>query len=464
MTIDIRVPTLGESVVEATVARWHKREGEQVRQGEVLAELETDKVSVEVVADHDGVLAEILKREGEDVAVGEILARLEEGALGGGAEGEAGGKAISEAGSRQVASASGDQAQVQVQPAEAQSGATPAVSGSRLADGQRPPSPLARRIAAEYNIDLSQVKSSSPHGRVTKDDVLQYLEQQQEQARQQSQAQAQGQVSARDGAATARVPSAVPAGEGAPSAPPALEPPPILTAEPRREERIRLSRRRLTIAQRLVEAQHTAAMLTTFNEVDMSAILAVRARHREEFKQRYGISLGFMSFFTKAVVGALKAFPYLNAELQGRELLVKHYYDIGIAVSTDEGLVVPVVRDADRKSFVEIEREIAELARRARSNELTLADLQGGTFTITNGGVFGSLLSTPILNGPQVGILGMHKVQERPVVVDGQVVVRPMMYVALSYDHRVVDGREAVQFLVRVKELLEDPERLLLEG
>ncbi|WP_069801206.1 2-oxoglutarate dehydrogenase complex dihydrolipoyllysine-residue succinyltransferase [Thermogemmatispora onikobensis] len=457
MAIDIRVPPLGESVVEATVARWHKREGEQVRQGEVLAELETDKVSVEVTADHDGVLTEIVKREGEDVAVGEVLARLEEAAV---ATGASAASATGEARPSPEASAPSQQVRAEVQPESIPSGA-------RLADGQRPPSPLARRIAAEYNIDLSQVKSSSPHGRVTKDDVLHYLEQQQ--ALQQGQAPAQAQLQAQSQpsqpAATAPVTAQPGRGDGASAtAGPVLEPPPLLPLESRREERIRLSRRRLTIAQRLVEAQHTAAMLTTFNEVDMSAILAVRARHREEFKQRYSISLGFMSFFTKAVVGALKAFPYLNAELQGRELLVKHYYDIGIAVSTDEGLVVPVVRDADRKSFVEIEREIAELARRARSNELTLADLQGGTFTITNGGVFGSLLSTPILNGPQVGILGMHKVQERPVVVDGQVVVRPMMYVALSYDHRVVDGREAVQFLVRVKELLEDPERLLLEG
>ncbi|RAQ94550.1 2-oxoglutarate dehydrogenase complex dihydrolipoyllysine-residue succinyltransferase [Thermogemmatispora tikiterensis] len=462
MAIDIRVPTLGESVVEATVARWYKHEGEQVRQGEVLAELETDKVSVEVTAEHDGVLAEILKREGEDVAVGEVLARLAEAAVGEGvsAASTAGGAPTSRA-----VPAQARQEQAAVQPGSA-------ASGSRLADGQRPPSPLARRIAAEYNIDLSQVRSSSPHGRVTKDDVLQYLEQQQ--ALQQGQGQSPGQQqsaqsvtaapSRGDGTTATATPAVPAAGERTAATGPALEPPPLPISEPRREERIRLSRRRLTIAQRLVEAQHTAAMLTTFNEVDMSAILAVRARHREEFKQRYGISLGFMSFFTKAVVGALKAFPYLNAELQGRELLVKHYYDIGIAVSTDEGLVVPVVRDADRKSFVEIEREIAELARRARNNELTLTDLQGGTFTITNGGVFGSLLSTPILNGPQVGILGMHKVQERPVVVDGQVVVRPMMYVALSYDHRVVDGREAVQFLVRVKELLEDPERLLLEG
>jgi 2-oxoglutarate dehydrogenase E2 component (dihydrolipoamide succinyltransferase) len=417
MTIEVRVPPLGESVVEATVASWRKQEGEPVRRDEVLAELETDKVSVEVRAEQDGVLQQILKHEGEDVRVGEVLARLEEGPAGA----------------------------VAAQPAASQ-------RAPHATDGPRPPSPLARRIAAEYNVDLAQVKSSSPHGRVTKDDVLHYLEQQ---ARQRTEAAPTAQPPV-----TAGPPPGQQAGETA--AAPAVAP--LFTLESRREERIKLSRRRQTIAQRLVEAQHTAAMLTTFNEVDMSAIMALRARHREEFKQRYGISLGFMSFFTKAVVGALKAFPWLNAELQGKELVVKYYYDIGIAVSTDEGLVVPVVRDADRKSFVEIEREIAGLAQRARSGQLTLAELQGGTFTITNGGVFGSLLSTPILNGPQVGILGMHKVEERPVVVAGQIVVRPMMYVALSYDHRVVDGREAVQFLVRVKELVEDPEKLLLEG
>lgn len=235
-------------------------------------------------------------------------------------------------------------------------------------------------------------------------------------------------------------------------------------AVPKREERVRLSRRRQTIAQRLVETQHAAAMLTTFNEIDMSAVIDVRNRRKEAFKERHNTSLGFMSFFTKAVVGALKAFPRLNAEIQGNELVIKHYYDIGIAVGVEEGLVVPVVRDADRKSFAEIESEIAELAKKARSNLLSLAELQGGTFTITNGGVYGSLMSTPILNGPQAGILGMHKIEQRPVAVKGEIVIRPMMYVALSYDHRIVDGSEAVRFLVRVKELVEDPETLLLEG
>jgi 2-oxoglutarate dehydrogenase E2 component (dihydrolipoamide succinyltransferase) len=315
-----------------------------------------------------------------------------------------------------------------------------------LADSHRPPSPLARRIAAEYNVDISQVKGNSGHGRVTKDDVINYLEQ------------------SKSGSLPALAPTPAPA-PAAPRPVAALAPAPQLApAMEQREERVRLSRRRQTIAQRLVEVQHTAAMLTTFNEIDMSAIMDVRKRRKDAFKERHQVSLGFMSFFTKAVVGALKAFPRVNAEIQGNEMILKHYYDIGIAVSAEEGLVVPVVRGADSKSFAEIEREIADLAKRARENKLGLAELQGGTFTITNGGIFGSLMSTPILNGPQVGILGMHAIQQRPVAVDGQIVIRPMMYVALSYDHRIVDGSEAVRFLVRVKELAEDPESLLLEG
>jgi 2-oxoglutarate dehydrogenase E2 component (dihydrolipoamide succinyltransferase) len=295
-------------------------------------------------------------------------------------------------------------------------------------------------------VDISQVKGNSGHGRVTKDDVINYLEQ------------------SKSGSLPALAPTPAPA-PAAPRPVAALAPAPQLApAMEQREERVRLSRRRQTIAQRLVEVQHTAAMLTTFNEIDMSAIMDVRKRRKDAFKERHQVSLGFMSFFTKAVVGALKAFPRVNAEIQGNEMILKHYYDIGIAVSAEEGLVVPVVRGADSKSFAEIEREIADLAKRARENKLGLAELQGGTFTITNGGIFGSLMSTPILNGPQVGILGMHAIQQRPVAVDGQVVIRPMMYVALSYDHRIVDGSEAVRFLVRVKELAEDPESLLLEG
>jgi 2-oxoglutarate dehydrogenase E2 component (dihydrolipoamide succinyltransferase) len=296
-------------------------------------------------------------------------------------------------------------------------------------------SPEARRLAEEHNVDLSKVTGTGPVGRIMAADVEQALAQ----------------------------PTAPPPATPAPT--PAAQPPARpASPSPAREERARMSRRRQVIAQRLVEAQRTAAMLTTFNEVDMTAVMALRTKRRDAFKERHGVSLGFMSFFTRAAVGALKAFPRLNAEIQGDEIVLKHYYDIGIAVSAEEGLVVPVVRDADRKSFAEIEREIAQLADRARKNTLTLDDLRGGTFTITNGGVFGSLLSTPILNPPQVGILGMHKIEPRPVVVDGQIVVRPMMYLALSYDHRIVDGREAVQFLVRVKELVEDPESLLLEG
>lgn len=430
MSAEISVPALGESIVDAVIATWLKKEGDEVKQGEALVELETDKVNVEVSAEQSGVLQKILKKEGDVVAVGDVLGMI------------------------------GDRVEV---PGGARPEA-PAVQQPALpaADGQRSVSPLARRIADEYSVDLSQVRSQSPHGRITKDDVISYMEKTTER-----------QVT---GEPTVTVPSLQLSG-GAPATPAVVEAParevpaapaitqPSIQPQPGgREERVRLSRRRQTIAQRLVEAQHTAAMLTTFNEIDMSAVMEVRTRRKESFRERHGISLGFMSFFTKAVVGALKAFPRLNAEIQGNEMVLKYYYDIGIAVGAEEGLVVPVLRDADRKSFAEIEREIADLAKRARENKLTLAELQGGTFTITNGGVFGSLLSTPILNAPQVGILGMHKIEQRPVVVDGQVVVRPMMYVALSYDHRIVDGREAVQFLVKVKELVEDPETLLLEG
>lgn len=430
MSAEISVPALGESIVDAVIATWLKKEGDEVKQGEALVELETDKVNVEVSAEQSGVLQKILKKEGDVVAVGDVLGMI------------------------------GDRVEV---PGGARPEA-PAVQQPALpaADGQRSVSPLARRIADEYSVDLSQVRSQSPHGRITKDDVISYMEKTTER-----------QVT---GEPTVTVPSLQVSG-GAPATPAVVEAParevpaapaitqPSIQPQPGgREERVRLSRRRQTIAQRLVEAQHTAAMLTTFNEIDMSAVMEVRTRRKESFRERHGISLGFMSFFTKAVVGALKAFPRLNAEIQGNEMVLKYYYDIGIAVGAEEGLVVPVLRDADRKSFAEIEREIADLAKRARENKLTLAELQGGTFTITNGGVFGSLLSTPILNAPQVGILGMHKIEQRPVVVDGQVVVRPMMYVALSYDHRIVDGREAVQFLVKVKELVEDPETLLLEG
>ncbi len=428
MSVEVRVPSLGESIVDATIASWLKHEGDTIHLGDALVELETDKINVEVNAEQEGVLQKIVKQAGDVVAVGEVL-------------GVIGDASVAAPGTAHSSTTSTAEAEAQTQLLAKK----PALSASSAAESQRPPSPLARRIAAEHNVDISQVRGSSPHGRVTKDDVITYLEQNVQQT-----------------------PPSVP-----PQAEPARTPAPVpvtpLAVLPTangngREEHVRMSRRRQTIAQRLVEAQHTAAMLTTFNEVDMSAIMEVRSRRKDAFKERHNVSLGFMSFFTKATLGALKAFPRLNAEIQGNELILKHYYDIGIAVSTDEGLIVPVLRDADRKSFAEIERDVAELAKRARANALALSDLQGGTFTITNGGVFGSLLSTPILNAPQVGILGMHKIEQRPIALNGQVVIRPMMYLALSYDHRIVDGSEAVRFLVKIKELIEDPESLLLEG
>jgi 2-oxoglutarate dehydrogenase E2 component (dihydrolipoamide succinyltransferase) len=444
MSTEVRVPTLGESIVDATIASWLKKEGDQVQRGETLVELETDKVNVEVSAEQDGVLQKIVKQEGEVVTVDEVIAVIGEGAVAAATNGT---------------SAPAETANAQ-KPTPVQRQSTGALEAMRPSTGsletqrqptgaldvQRPPSPLARRIAAEHNLDISQIRGSSPHGRVTKDDVIQYMEQSTQ--------------------PTAPIPR-ITTVETPTSPAPSVQPQQVggqAAVSARPEERVRMSRRRQTIAQRLVEAQHTAAMLTTFNEIDMSAIMEVRSRRKEAFKERHSVSLGFMSFFTKAVVGALKAFPRLNAEIQGNDMILKRYYDIGIAVGAEEGLVVPVVRDADHKSFAEIEREIADLARRARDNKLSLAELLGGTFTITNGGVFGSLLSTPILNGPQVGILGMHKIEQRPIALNGQVVIRPMMYLALSYDHRIVDGSEAVRFLVRIKELLEDPEVLLLEG
>ncbi len=407
MPIEIRVPVLAESVLEATVGRWLKKEGEPVATGEPVVELETDKVNAEVPADQAGVLQKILKREGETVRPGDVLGIL------------------AEAPSAEVE--------------------TPVPSE---AEGEGRATPMARKIAEELGLDLREVPGTGAGGRVTKEDVQAYarMREQVEESIQQRPAEEE---------------PAPPVEEVKPPVTPVMTPP---TPSARAETRQRLSRRRLTIARRLVEAQHTAAMLTTFNEVDMSAVMALRAKWKERFQQQYGVSLGFMPFFVKAVIGALREFPQLNAELQGEELVLKHYYDIGIAIGDPEGLVVPVLRDADKMNFVQIEKAIAQFVEKARTHTLTLDDLQGGTFTITNGGVFGSLLSTPILNPPQVGILGMHRIQERPVVVDGQIVIRPMMYLALSYDHRVVDGREAVLFLVKVKQLIEDPERLLLEG
>ncbi|WP_372007562.1 2-oxoglutarate dehydrogenase complex dihydrolipoyllysine-residue succinyltransferase [Paenibacillus chitinolyticus] len=419
---DIKVPELGESITEATISKWLVTEGSTVSQGDLLLELETDKVNLEISAEQDGVLSEIRKQEGDNVSVGEIV-----GVIGAssGAPASAAPAAAPEAPKAAEAPAATPAAEA---PAKA-----PAASAAASDSASLAASPAARKLARERGIDLSQVKSQDPIGRVYQDDVKSH------------------------GTQPASAPAAAKSGGAGQAAQQAVPGKPV--------ERKRMSRRRQTIANRLVEAQHTAAMLTTFNEVDMTAILDVRKRRKQAFLDKHDVGLGFMSFFTKAVVGALKKFPHLNAEIDGDDIVVKQFYDIGIAVSAKEGLVVPVVREADRLSFADIEKQIGDLAGKARANTLALSDLQGGTFTITNGGVFGSLLSTPILNAPQVGILGMHKIQIRPVAIDAERMEnRPMMYIALSYDHRIVDGSEAVRFLVTVKELLEDPESLLLEG
>ncbi len=442
MTFEVRVPTLGESIVEATVSKWLKREGEYVAAGEPLLEIETDKVNLEVAAEASGIIQSIAAGEGTTVAINDLLAVI----------------TPSETRAPDI-SASPPQPVAPPQPEPTQS----PNGGDALA------TPVAQRVAAEYEIDIQAISGSGPGGRVTKEDVLKHVQQPPTPV-----APPQLPMPAVTPPTPPVTPVVLPPGPSQPTAPPASPTlsatpalPPILktTADAsRREERLRMTRRRQTIARRLVEAQQTAAMLTTFNEIDMSAVAEIRRRKKEQFKARYGIGLGFMSFFARAVVGALRDFPWLNAEIQDNDIVIKHYYDIGIAVGVDDGLVVPIVRDADRKNFAQIEQEIANLAQRARENSLTLAELQGGTFTITNGGVYGSLMSTPILNTPQVGILGMHKIEERPVVVYGEITIRPMMYVALSYDHRIVDGSTAVRFLVRIKELLEDPEALMLEA
>ncbi|GAE36519.1 2-oxoglutarate dehydrogenase complex dihydrolipoyllysine-residue succinyltransferase [Halalkalibacter akibai] len=417
--IEIKVPELAESITEGTIAQWLKEVGEHVNQGEFIAELETDKVNVEIVAEHSGVIKEFKREPGDTVEVGEVIAVIDESG-----------------------SASENTAEVESTPAPSTEKEVketiPAAKEEKVVSSTDRPlaSPAARKLAREKGIDLQQVSTTDPLGRVRKQDVESH------------------------GTKSTQAPSA-------PAAPAKKAPAaPVTSEDPTKPaERVKMSRRRQTIAKRLVESQQTAAMLTTFNEVDMTAVMEVRNRRKDAFVDKNGVKLGFMSFFTKAVVAALKQYPLLNAEIQGDELLIKKYYDIGCAVSTDEGLVVPVLRDADRLSFAGIERGIGELGKKARDNKLSIADLQGGTFTITNGGVFGSLMSTPILNAPQVGILGMHKIQWRPVAIDQERFEnRPMMYIALSYDHRIVDGKEAVGFLVTVKNLLEDPENLLLEG
>jgi len=409
MTTKIIVPEMGESVIEATVHQWLKKEGDFVEAGEALVELETDKVNLEVGAAASGELAKINVQEGQDVKVGDELGLINEDV-------------------KQPASQSSTSTGQPVPGNHSTPKENQETPQTRLV------TPVASRLAHEQNVDLTKVRGTGPEGRVTKSDVEQFVQKQNVVERE------------------------------APR--PIIQP--ALTTDTefnsRREERQRMSRRRRTIAQRLLEASQSTAMLTTFNEVNMNAVMELRRRRNETFQARYGLKLGITSFFVKASISALKAFPRLNAEIQGDEILLKHYYDIGVAVGAEEGLVVPVIRDADRLSFAEIEHQIKDFAAKTNEGKLSVEDLRGGTFTITNGGVFGSLLSTPILSLPQVGILGLHKIEDRPVAENGQVLIRPMMYVALSYDHRIVDGREAVQFLVHVKELIEDPERLLLEG
>jgi 2-oxoglutarate dehydrogenase E2 component (dihydrolipoamide succinyltransferase) len=437
MPTNILVPELGESVVEARVAKWLKKEGDAISIGEPLVELETEKIDLEVSADRAGVLGAIRHPEGADVKVGEVLATLESGVAPGapGAQG--------------APDAPGAVPQVRSGAAGATGASVEGVSGDVRA------TPTARNVARDQNVRIESVPGSGAAGRVTKHDVLK--------ASPASPAAPAAPASPASPASAPVAPVApdrtrgtAPGASGAPWAP--------VAPGDRLESRSRMSKRRQTIARRLVEAQHTAAMLTTFNEIDMSALMSLRERRKEQFQKAHGVGLGIASFFVKAAIGALRAFPQINAEIQGDEIVLKHYYDIGMAVGAEGGLVVPVIRDADRMTFAGIELAIRDFAKRAGDGSLTLEDLKGGTFTITNGGVFGSLMSTPILNPPQVGILGLHKIAERPMAVGGQVVVRPMMYVALSYDHRLVDGREAVQFLVKIKDFIEDPAWLMLEG
>ncbi|WP_375641234.1 MULTISPECIES: 2-oxoglutarate dehydrogenase complex dihydrolipoyllysine-residue succinyltransferase [unclassified Bartonella] len=402
MTTEIRVPTLGESVTEATVGKWFKKLGEAVAMDEPLVELETDKVTVEVPSPVAGKLSEIIAKEGDTVEVKALLGVVKAG----------------EAGVSQSFSPSAT-----LVPAAASESEKPASSSTM------PPSPSAAKLMAENNVTKSDISGSGKRGQILKEDVLGGLKQS---------------TNAPTPSSSATSSSATPIQET-------------------REERVRMTKLRQTIARRLKDAQNVAAMLTTFNEVDMSAVMDLRKRYKDLFEKKHGVKLGFMGFFTKAVCHALKELPAVNAEIDGTDIVYKNYVNVGIAVGTDKGLVVPVVRDADQMSLAEIEKEIGRLGRLARDGKLAVSDMQGGTFTITNGGVYGSLMSTPILNAPQSGILGMHAIKERAMVVEGQVVIRPMMYLALSYDHRIVDGQEAVTFLVRVKESLEDPERLVLD-
>jgi len=417
MATEIRVPTLGESVTEATVAQWYKKPGDSVAADEPLVELETDKVTVEVPAPSAGVLSEIIAKDGETVEVGALLGQIGEG------------KGAAPAPKKEEPKKSEAKTEARPDPKKEEPKQEEAKGPSKPADAE--PSPAVRRVAAENDLDVSKVEGTGKGGRVTKAD-------------------------AEEAASSVKAPSPAKAPEAPVRAPAPAD-------QGAREERVKMTRLRKTIATRLKEAQNTAAMLTTFNEVDMTNVMALRSQYKDLFEKKHGVRVGFMGFFVKACIHALQELPAVNAEIDGEELVYKNYYNIGVAVGTERGLVVPVVRDAQELSIADIEKTINDFGRRARDGALKLDELQGGTFTISNGGVYGSLMSTPILNAPQSGILGMHKIQERPMAVDGKIEIRPMMYLALSYDHRIVDGKEAVTFLVRVKESLEDPQRLLLD-
>ncbi len=424
MAIEIRVPALGESVTEATIGQWFKKPGDSVAEDEALCELETDKVTIEVPAPSSGVLGPLSAQEGDTVEVGAVIASLNEGGTGA------------------AAAAPPTAAEPAPAPKHAPAQAAAPVAAAAPAT-QMPPSPAARRAATESNIDTSSVAGTGKRGQVLKQDVM-------------AASNANGAASKASTSTDLQyVPANVPVATQMRV--------PSISDDSDREERVRMTRLRQTVAQRLKDAQNTAAILMTFNDVDMSAVMDMRKQYKDLFEKRHGIKLGFMGFFVKACLQALKEVPAVNAEIDGTDLIYKNYYHVGVAVGTPKGLVVPVVRDADQMSIAQIEGSIAEFGKKARDGKLGIEEMQGGTFTISNGGVYGSMLSTPILNAPQSGILGMHRIEERPVAVNGEVVVRPMMYLALSYDHRIVDGKEAVTFLVRVKECLEDPQRFILE-
>jgi 2-oxoglutarate dehydrogenase E2 component (dihydrolipoamide succinyltransferase) len=411
MTIEIKVPALPESVTDATLVGWHKKAGDRVSRDENLVDLETDKVVLEVPAPADGVLQEIKVEDGATVTAGDVLAVL--------AEGEGAAAAAPEA----------DEAEATEEPAEAEAAST----GKERAAKAGKTSPAVRRLLDEHDLDAEMVSGSGKGGRITKSDVMEFLK-----------ADKSSDVTPADHAASA-------------------EPSEAVVGLERTEKRVPMTRLRARIAERMVDAQHTAAMLTTFNEVDLTEVMALRSRYKDSFEKKHGVRLGFMSFFTKAAVEGLKKFPVVNASVEDNDIVYHNYYDIGIAVSSERGLMVPVLRDVDQMSFARFEAELAAMAKKAQDGTIGMDDLTGGTFTITNGGIFGSMMSTPILNPPQSAILGMHNIQQRPMVVDGEIRIRPMMYLAVTYDHRIIDGREAVQFLVTIKEQLEDPGRLLLE-